>query len=176
MALLDKAHFPSDVPSTSAFQSNWVEVLARIGVLDDVMAAGAAVLRRAVITATSGAFTGEIDPEVYGTVWGMHRTSIDRILVAAARAAGAEVRTGCGIRAMTPGPRPSVGEAQGHHASEARRFRRSVCGAGQFETVDDTGIDQVGERRRGGHHLLLREDSHPAVARAGVDPHRVPRA
>ncbi|MFI8977385.1 FAD-dependent oxidoreductase [Nocardia asteroides] len=97
VALLDKAHFPSDVPSTSAFQSNGVEVLARIGVLDDVMGAGAAVLRRAVVTATSGAFTGAIDPEVYGTALGMRRTSMDQILVQAARAAGADVRTGCAV-------------------------------------------------------------------------------
>jgi 2-polyprenyl-6-methoxyphenol hydroxylase-like FAD-dependent oxidoreductase len=58
VCILDKAEFPSEALSTCAFQSNGVDVLRRIGVLDEILAAGAHVLRRATITSTNEKFTG----------------------------------------------------------------------------------------------------------------------
>jgi len=97
VCLLDKATFPSETPSTSAFQSNGVDVLRRIGVLDEILAAGAYVVDKATVTSTRQKFVVDIDPEVYGQTIGMRRTTLDKILVDFAAAAGVEVRTNCPV-------------------------------------------------------------------------------
>ncbi|MCW4355162.1 FAD-dependent monooxygenase [Hoyosella sp. YIM 151337] len=100
VCVLDKATFPSETLSTCAFQSNGVEVLRRIGVLDEILAAGAHVVRRATITSTHEKFTVDIDPAVYGQVLGMRRTTMDAILIDYAARSGVEVRTKCPVEGV----------------------------------------------------------------------------
>lgn len=100
VCVLDKASFPSETLSTCAFQSNGVEVLRRLGVLDEILAAGAHVVRQATITSTHQKFTVDLDPDRYGQVLGMRRTTMDAILIDYAARAGAEVRTNCPVEAV----------------------------------------------------------------------------
>lgn len=97
VCLVDKARFPSETPSTCAFQSNGIDVLRRIGVLDDVLAAGPYTIASATITSTNHTFGVTLDPAEYGQSLGMRRDTMDAILVDAAIEAGAEVRTGCPV-------------------------------------------------------------------------------
>jgi len=90
---VDRATFPSDTLSTHQVQVPGVARLARWGVLDQVLAAGTPLTRRARFDQGAAAFTGRYQP--YGGVSGMcspRRTVLDKVLVDAARAAGAEVR------------------------------------------------------------------------------------
>lgn len=98
VCIVDKASFPSETLSTCAFQSNGVDVLRRIGVLDELLAAGAHVVRRATVTSTHEKFTVALDPAVYGQTLGMRRTTMDAILIDYAARCGAEVRTGCPVQ------------------------------------------------------------------------------
>lgn len=95
VCVVDKAQFPSETPSTSAFQSNGIDVLRRIGVLDNVLAAGPYTIENATITSTNCVFQVALDPAEYGQSLGMRRLTMDKILIDSAVDAGADVRTGC---------------------------------------------------------------------------------
>jgi menaquinone-9 beta-reductase len=49
VCLIDRARFPSDTPSTHIIQPYGVEMLARFGVVDTVLAAGAAQVDRVTL-------------------------------------------------------------------------------------------------------------------------------
>lgn len=97
VCVVDKARFPSETPSTSAFQSNGIDVLRRIGVLDNVLATGPYTIENATITSTNRMFRVTLDPAEYGQSLGMRRLTMDKILIDGAVDAGAEVRTGCPV-------------------------------------------------------------------------------
>lgn len=132
VCVIDKANFPSETPSTSAFQSNGIDVLRRIGVLDRVMAAGPHVIKRATVTSTNTTFSTEIDPATYGTALGMRRSSMDAILVDAARDAGADMYTGCAVTGIVVDDERVVGVS-----TKQGEFRaRLVVGAdGRHSTI-----------------------------------------
>ena len=93
VCLLDRARFPSETLSTHLIQPRGVSVLERVGVLDAVLAAGAAPLTAFTIVAEDA----RIDTE-FGDMFGapglcVRRVTLDHLLVEAAASAGAEVRT-----------------------------------------------------------------------------------
>ncbi len=95
VAAVDRARFPSDTLSTHQVQLPGVACLARWGLLDAVIASNCPATRRARFDPGPVAFRGHY-PSFDGAdaVYSPRRTVLDTILVAAARAAGAEVIEG----------------------------------------------------------------------------------
>jgi 2-polyprenyl-6-methoxyphenol hydroxylase-like FAD-dependent oxidoreductase len=93
--IVDRATFPSDTISTHFIQLSGIARLARWGLLDEVLATGAPVI-------TKGALDFGTEPLEAETTMGTglpgnlapRRTVLDKILVDAARRAGAEVQEG----------------------------------------------------------------------------------
>ena len=91
--VVDRATFPSDTLSTHQVQVPGVARLARWGVLDQVLAAGTPLTRSARFDQGAAAFTGHYQAyEGVSAMCSPRRTVLDKVLVDAARAAGAEVR------------------------------------------------------------------------------------
>ena len=96
VALVDKARFPSDTPSTHIFQNEGARVLAAIGVLDRVLATGAPWIEQADLRIDGLRLVHPWprragDP---GPMLSVRRSALDALLVDAAAAAGASVRVG----------------------------------------------------------------------------------
>jgi 2-polyprenyl-6-methoxyphenol hydroxylase-like FAD-dependent oxidoreductase len=104
VALVDRAHFPSDTLSTHFFQTPGVVALERMGLLDALQATGAPLIYtvdyRLGDVAGVGPF-GKSDEERQGPGWCVRRTVLDTALVRAAEGAGATVRTGCRVTGLT---------------------------------------------------------------------------
>ncbi|SPM26688.1 NAD(P)/FAD-dependent oxidoreductase [Mycobacterium terramassiliense] len=96
VCLIDRARFPSDTPSTHIIQPSGVQVLERLGVLEAVLAAGAVPLDRMTMVIDDAVrIEATADPAIT-TPRGVcvRRVTLDALLVDAAAAAGADVRTG----------------------------------------------------------------------------------
>ena len=91
--LLDRATFPSDTLSTHQVQVPGVARLARWGVLDQIMEAGTPAIRNVQFDQGEAVISGRF-PGCGGVdfMCSPRRTLLDKALVDAARAAGAEVR------------------------------------------------------------------------------------
>lgn len=95
VCLLDRAEFPSETLSTHVIQSCGVEILDRLRVLDTVLAAGAVPLSRFTLVVDDARVDAEVEDESLGPPGlCVRRIVLDHLLVEAAAAAGAEVRTG----------------------------------------------------------------------------------
>jgi flavin-dependent dehydrogenase len=92
--LVDRDRFPSDIMSTHYIHPPGVNILAKWGLLDEVLASNCPPLRRTTFGLGPQTGQGEMDPE--GKQFGLapRRYVLDTILVRAASAAGAEVREG----------------------------------------------------------------------------------
>ena len=90
---VDRAEFPSDTLSTHQIQVPGVARLARWGILDAVVAAGTPAAASVRFDPGPVVLRGRF-PEFEGAsaVYSPRRTLLDKLLVDAARAAGAEVR------------------------------------------------------------------------------------
>jgi len=91
--VVDRSTFPSDILSTHVIQPKGVAALARWGLLDQVVATGCPPVN--VHTFDFGPITIAGTPrptDGNATVYAPRRTVLDKILVDAARAAGAEMR------------------------------------------------------------------------------------
>jgi flavin-dependent dehydrogenase len=91
--VLDRATFPGDTLSTHQVQVPGVARLARWGVLDQILAPGTPATRSVRFDQGEAVITGRF-PEYDGAdfMCSPRRTLLDKVLVDAARAAGAEVR------------------------------------------------------------------------------------
>jgi 2-polyprenyl-6-methoxyphenol hydroxylase-like FAD-dependent oxidoreductase len=99
--VLDRSQFPSETLSTHVIQPQGVAVLDRLGVLDDVLAAGAVSLSRFSLVTDDAQIDAAIDPEEFGgPALCIRRITLDNVLVEAAGAAGADVRTGTAVRGL----------------------------------------------------------------------------
>jgi 2-polyprenyl-6-methoxyphenol hydroxylase-like FAD-dependent oxidoreductase len=101
VCLLDRSRFPSETLSTHVIQPCGVTVLDRLGVLDTVLAAGAVPLTRFTLVTDDARVDATIDAEAFGApALSVRRITLDHLLVEAAAAAGAEVRTGTGVTGL----------------------------------------------------------------------------
>lgn len=91
VCLLDRARFPSETPSTHVIQPCGVAILDRLGVLDAIWAAGAVPLTRFTLVSNRARVSASIDAGSPALC--LRRVALDHLLVEAAAAAGAEVRT-----------------------------------------------------------------------------------
>jgi flavin-dependent dehydrogenase len=91
--VLDRARYGSDTLSTHAFMRGGVVQLSRWGLLDEVVAAGTPPITRTVIRYGVEEEVIDIRPAPHtGALYAPRRTVLDRVLVDAARRAGAEIR------------------------------------------------------------------------------------
>lgn len=93
--VIDRARYGSDTLSTHAFMRGGVLQLSRWGLLDEIVAAGTPPVRRTVIRYGTSEEAVEIRPGPHvPALYAPRRTVLDRVLVDAARHAGADVRFG----------------------------------------------------------------------------------
>jgi len=103
VCVLDRARFPSETLSTHVIQPCGAVVLQRLGVLEEIVAAGAVPLTRFTLVAEDARIDAELDDEV--EMWGapglcIRRVTMDHLLVQAAATAGADVRTGTSVSGL----------------------------------------------------------------------------
>ena len=99
--VVDRARFPSDTLSTHQLQIPAVARLRRWGLLDKVIASGAPATRRVRFDQPGVILEGTWPVhEGVDALYSPRRTVLDKILVDAARDAGAEVREGFPVDAI----------------------------------------------------------------------------
>ncbi|MFN2607757.1 MAG: NAD(P)/FAD-dependent oxidoreductase [Acidimicrobiales bacterium] len=93
VAVVDRATFPSDTPSTHLFQASGAAVLGRLGVVDRLVATGAPWLELAdfVLGDVAACIPWPSRPGDPGPAMCLRRSRLDAILVEAAQDAGATV-------------------------------------------------------------------------------------
>lgn len=159
VCLLDRAHFPSETPSTHMIQPCGVQILDQLGLLDGILAAGAVPLDRLSLVNDDVRIEATAEAPLSPALC-MRRVTLDELLVDAAAAAGAEVRTGSRVtQLITDGDRvtgmqtssgpvyaPLVVGADGRHSTVAscvgaREYHRTSPGKlyawAYFEGVAD---------------------------------------
>jgi flavin-dependent dehydrogenase len=118
--MLDQAAFPSDTLCTHYFERDVAIQFAQLGVLDEIEATGAPPLRKVRTVAPDDGieFTGTLQ-QLGGVDAGycVRRTTLDDVLVQAARAAGVEVRE----QTTVVGPIWEEGQVGGVEAREANK-------------------------------------------------------
>lgn len=95
---VDRAAFPSDTLSTHYIQQRGLARLRDWGLLDELVASGCPPIREMTVSYKESVITGFADPiEGIDATYAPRRTVFDKILVDAARDAGAEVRENCSV-------------------------------------------------------------------------------
>ncbi len=96
VAAVDRATFPSPAASTHLFQAEGIRVLDRLGVVDELLAAGAPWVEQAYLRVDDLELScpWPTRPADRGGFLGVRREVLDTLLVAAAEAAGVDVRQG----------------------------------------------------------------------------------
>src|SRR4051812_39242000 len=98
VVIVDRAEFPSDTLSTHAMARGGVVQLARWGLLDEVLASGAPPIRTVSFRFPGGQVDREVKPTAgVDHVLAPRRIVLDEIMLRAATAAGAELRTGVSV-------------------------------------------------------------------------------
>lgn len=129
--VIDRAHFPRRKPCAECINPAGVAALQRLGVLDDVMAAGPARLDGWRIASDGGAsFLGRFHDGVHGIA--LPRETLDAILLDHARAAGAEVREGIKVTDLV---RDDDGHVRGVVADGEEIAARIVVGADGLRSI-----------------------------------------
>jgi menaquinone-9 beta-reductase len=102
VCLVDRAHFPSETPSTHLIQPCGVQILDQLDVLDAALAAGAVWLDRLTMVIDDAVrIEAVLDQADYARAsLCVRRVTLDALLVDAAAAAGADVRTGLGVTGL----------------------------------------------------------------------------
>ena len=101
VCLVDRASFPSEALSTHVIQPCGSEILDRLGVLGDVLGAGAVELTRFTLAVEDARVDVEADVEDFGAPGlCVRRVTLDDVLVRAAASAGADVRTATPVKAV----------------------------------------------------------------------------
>jgi 2-polyprenyl-6-methoxyphenol hydroxylase-like FAD-dependent oxidoreductase len=133
VCLLDKSRFPNETLSTHVIQPCGVAVLDRIGVLDEILAAGAARLSRFTFVGDGARMEAVLDDEPFGQPSiSLRRIELDRLLVERAAAAGVHVRTGVRVTELLGAPGRVCGVVAG---GERLRARLVVGADGRKSTV-----------------------------------------
>jgi flavin-dependent dehydrogenase len=95
--VVDRSTFPSDIMSTHFIQPDGVQRLQKWGLYDRVMESGCPEIPSMLFTLQGVVVSGPSDPSLPNPIC-PRRTVLDKILVDAARAAGAEVREAFSIQ------------------------------------------------------------------------------
>lgn len=134
VCLIDKSQFPSETLSTHVIQPCGVSVLDRIGALDRILAAGAVPLTRFSFLSEAGRMEATIDGGLFDRPSiSLRRVVLDGLLVEAAAAAGADVRTGIRVTGLMREGNRVAGVVTG--AGERLAARLVVGADGRGSTV-----------------------------------------
>jgi flavin-dependent dehydrogenase len=104
--VLERAHFPRDKPCSEYLSPGTIRALARLGVLDRVVAAGAVRLQGMRVFGPDGTMmagryrTDQLYPAPYPYALSLPRRTFDQILRDAATDAGADVREGVRVEEL----------------------------------------------------------------------------
>ena len=93
VCLVDKERFPSDTLSTHGIQPTGIQVLERIGVLDSLLKLAPPIARLRMVFDDVSTAAADVVAITGAPGLSVRRITLDEILVSAAAAAGAEVRT-----------------------------------------------------------------------------------
>jgi 2-polyprenyl-6-methoxyphenol hydroxylase-like FAD-dependent oxidoreductase len=149
--VVDRAEFPSDTLSTHTVQVPGVGVLARLGVLDRLVASGAPFVRDVTFASGPVRFSGRY-PAFDGAdaVIAPRRTVLDAMLVDAARDAGAEVREHVTVEALEVEAGRVVGiRGRTHDGTPVSERARIVIGADGKHSVVARLVDAAATREDG---------------------------
>lgn len=131
VALVDRAHFPSDTASTHIFQAGGLAVLGRLGLTDRLVATGAPWLE--IADFHLGDFSARVPwprlPTDPGPALCVRRPVLDAILLDAAREAGATVHTGTRVTALVRDGHRVAGVVAEGDGGERRILAPLVVGA-----------------------------------------------
>ncbi len=128
--MLDRDTFPSDIMSTHFIQGYGIEHLDRWGVLDDLRATGCPPIHKVTFRLGEQAFEAPKQAGGPEAVYCPRRTVIDKLLVDAAVAAGAEMREGVTLREVTTdGGRVTGVRARTKSGAEFAEQAKIVIGA-----------------------------------------------
>ena len=97
VCVLDRATFPSDVPSTHGIQPTGVRVLQELGVAGALARVSTPIDRGTVRFDDSEFEVTNVTRTLGAPMLNVRRVTLDAVLVEAAAAAGAEVRTSCSV-------------------------------------------------------------------------------
>ncbi len=139
-----------DVPSTHVLMRSAVAQLQRWGLLDDVIAAGTPPVRRTTSTAGGDVTTISIRPSYGVDAWyAPRRAVLDPILADAAVRAGAELRRGTTVHAVTRDDDGRVTGVEGRdaHGREVVHLARWVVGADGVRSTIARAVDAPVEVR-----------------------------
>ena len=100
VCLVDKARFPSDTPSTHMVQPVGVRILDRLGVLDELLKVAAPIEGGVAVFDDVRVELVDTRDLLGGPALNARRITLDAILLDAAAAAGAEVRTGTPVTGL----------------------------------------------------------------------------
>lgn len=100
VCLVDKDRFPSDTLSTHGIQPTGIQVLERIGVLDSLLKLAPPVLRLRMMFDDISVPAADVVAITGAPGLSVRRVTLDEILVNAAAAAGAEVRTSTAVTGL----------------------------------------------------------------------------
>lgn len=134
VCLLDKDRFPSDTLSTHGIQPAGVRILGRLGVLDELLALAPPIRRLRMTFDGAPPATADLEAVVGGPALSVRRVALDSILLAAAAAAGADVRTGSAVTGVVwdgdrvRGVTTAAGELRARLVVGADGARSSVAG------------------------------------------------
>ena len=93
VAVVDRARFPSETPSTHAVQPTGVQILGRLGVLDQLLKVTPPIEQGTLVFDDVRIDIGGISGLLGAPMVNARRGTLDAILLEAAAAAGVEVRT-----------------------------------------------------------------------------------
>jgi 2-polyprenyl-6-methoxyphenol hydroxylase-like FAD-dependent oxidoreductase len=94
VCLLDQARFPSDTPSTHGIQPVGVRILGRLGVAESLTGMATPIERATIALGESRIEIDRISALLGAPMLNVRRVKLDALLLEAAAAAGAEIRTG----------------------------------------------------------------------------------
>ncbi len=174
VCVLDRARFPSETPSTHLIQRCGVDALDELGVLDALTSAGAVPLHGATMASSDVRMHETADGLADHPALCLRRLTLDVLLVEAAGAAGAEVRTGTWVNGLlregdrvtgvrtdkgtirvrmvvgADGRRSTVARSVGARAYDVTQPGRMVAW-GYFEGVDREGLVRFGRMKDMGY-------------------------
>src|SRR2546423_3690894 len=176
VCLVDKARFPSDTPSTHMVQPVGVRILDRLGVLDELLKVAAPIEGGVAVFDDVRVELVDTRDLLGGPALNARRITLDAILLDAAAAAGAEVRTGTPVtglvedRGRVAGVTIPAGELRAPlvvGADGARATIARLVDAGEYHRTSPgrlfmwayfegarPGHDGLWPRADGGHPLL----------------------
>jgi 2-polyprenyl-6-methoxyphenol hydroxylase-like FAD-dependent oxidoreductase len=154
--LVDRATFPSDTISTHVIQPTGIAALKRWGLLDQLLSTGCPPVGTYAFDFGPFTIAGSPGTDDSPVAYAPRRTVLDKLLIDAAAAAGAEVRQGFTVQeVLTDDSRVTGVRGRGEGGHVVSEHARFVIGADGLHSAVAAAVSGAGRRRRlqqGPHH------------------------